>query len=421
MNYYELLEISPSASIEVIRNAYKTLAKKYHPDTYRGDGAFAEEKMKLLNEAVSVLEDEDKRSEYNKINGINPLSKSGYSEYGRSNMINVDENGEPIFFSYDIDDSDDYDKPDGDNSFMDVIDEFIKNSREEQAPAPKTRPKKKQPKKSESETIPDDVIENIVADISKANAKKFGNGEIGFNYVPPADPVNTTYSAVLPDDAEEEEEDEDISGEPVIKVKSYADRIKIYYIVLICFVLAIIFLFVMISRKTDFGAIRDLFSSFSGGQDNTTEKQPGEEKAGVSETEDIDDHPPINPLENTTEDTPEETSEEPTTDELAGLLPEPTTVQPATEPPATTEEPTEAPTEELTEEPTEEAPAEETTEEPAGETTEEVTEEPTEETTEESAEAPTEEATEETTEAPTEPEAETQPIPEYEEPPSGDE
>jgi len=53
MNYYDLLEISPSASVEVIRNAYKTLAKKYHPDTYRGDTSFAEEKMKLLNEAIS--------------------------------------------------------------------------------------------------------------------------------------------------------------------------------------------------------------------------------------------------------------------------------------------------------------------------------------------------------------------------------
>ena len=97
MNYYELLEISSSASVEVVRNAYKTLAKKYHPDTYGGDASFAEEKMKLLNEAVSVLEDEGKRSEYDRINGINSMPRAGY---GKDSMIDVDENGEPIFFSY---------------------------------------------------------------------------------------------------------------------------------------------------------------------------------------------------------------------------------------------------------------------------------------------------------------------------------
>ena len=70
MNYYELLEVSPSASVEVIKNAYKTLAKKYHPDTYGGDKTFAEEKMKALNEAMSILESEEKRREYNLVNGL---------------------------------------------------------------------------------------------------------------------------------------------------------------------------------------------------------------------------------------------------------------------------------------------------------------------------------------------------------------
>lgn len=45
---------SPSvscASPEVIKMAYKALVIKYHPDTYQGGKAFAEEKMKQLNEA----------------------------------------------------------------------------------------------------------------------------------------------------------------------------------------------------------------------------------------------------------------------------------------------------------------------------------------------------------------------------------
>ena len=39
-------------------------AKKYHPDVYIGDKSFAEEKMKAINEAYSVLSDSDKRSAY---------------------------------------------------------------------------------------------------------------------------------------------------------------------------------------------------------------------------------------------------------------------------------------------------------------------------------------------------------------------
>lgn len=70
MNYYELLEVAPNASTEVIKNAYKTLAKKFHPDTYSGDRTFAEEKMKLLNEAIAVLGNEENRKIYNEENNI---------------------------------------------------------------------------------------------------------------------------------------------------------------------------------------------------------------------------------------------------------------------------------------------------------------------------------------------------------------
>ena len=64
MNYYELLQVREDASDEVITMAYKALAKKYHPDTYEGDKAFAEMKMKEINAAYSVLSDATKRAEY---------------------------------------------------------------------------------------------------------------------------------------------------------------------------------------------------------------------------------------------------------------------------------------------------------------------------------------------------------------------
>ena len=61
-NYYEILEVDRNASKEIIEKAYKTLAKKYHPDVQEQNlKNIAEEKMKLINEAYSVLSDEIKK------------------------------------------------------------------------------------------------------------------------------------------------------------------------------------------------------------------------------------------------------------------------------------------------------------------------------------------------------------------------
>ena len=64
MNYYELLQVREDASDEVIKMAYKALAKKYHPDTFDGQKTFAEEQMKKINVAYEVLSDSIKRHEY---------------------------------------------------------------------------------------------------------------------------------------------------------------------------------------------------------------------------------------------------------------------------------------------------------------------------------------------------------------------
>lgn len=64
-NLYELLEVSEKASQEIIEKAYKTLAKKWHPDLQGGPNkALAEEKMKKINNAYNILSDENKRKEY---------------------------------------------------------------------------------------------------------------------------------------------------------------------------------------------------------------------------------------------------------------------------------------------------------------------------------------------------------------------
>lgn len=55
-NYYKILEVDFNASPEVIEKAYKTLAKKYHPDLQEeNQKVIAGEKLKEINEAYEVL------------------------------------------------------------------------------------------------------------------------------------------------------------------------------------------------------------------------------------------------------------------------------------------------------------------------------------------------------------------------------
>ena len=62
-NYYEILGVSREADFGTIKQAYRKLARQYHPDLNPGDRV-AEEKFKLLGEAYEILSDTDKRAQY---------------------------------------------------------------------------------------------------------------------------------------------------------------------------------------------------------------------------------------------------------------------------------------------------------------------------------------------------------------------
>ena len=58
---YQILGISPSATDEEVKEAYRTLARKYHPDNYSADNPLADlatEKMQEVNEAYEAIKNE---------------------------------------------------------------------------------------------------------------------------------------------------------------------------------------------------------------------------------------------------------------------------------------------------------------------------------------------------------------------------
>ena len=80
-NPYEVLGVSPSATNEEVRDAYRALAKKYHPDNYVDSplADMAEEKMKEINSAY----DQILRQRIDEKNGkTHQNSDTGRTNYG---------------------------------------------------------------------------------------------------------------------------------------------------------------------------------------------------------------------------------------------------------------------------------------------------------------------------------------------------
>lgn len=74
-DYYQTLGVSRTANEKELKQAFRKLAKKYHPDANRDDPN-AEARFKEINEAYEVLSDKEKRSMYDRFGTVNPQQQA---------------------------------------------------------------------------------------------------------------------------------------------------------------------------------------------------------------------------------------------------------------------------------------------------------------------------------------------------------
>jgi curved DNA-binding protein CbpA len=64
INYYQVLQVQEGSDRDEIRNSFRKLVKKYHPDKTKINGISSEDKIKLLIKAYKTLTDSEKRIHY---------------------------------------------------------------------------------------------------------------------------------------------------------------------------------------------------------------------------------------------------------------------------------------------------------------------------------------------------------------------
>src|SRR5690606_24438024 len=93
-DYYDVLGVNRNANADELKKAYRTLAKKYHPDQNPGDKD-AEQRFKELNEAYDALKDEQSGAAYDQCGhaafagGMGGFGRGGQGGSGGASMSDI--------------------------------------------------------------------------------------------------------------------------------------------------------------------------------------------------------------------------------------------------------------------------------------------------------------------------------------------
>lgn len=153
-DYYQVLGVNPNAAQKEIKSAYRTLARKYHPDVNPGN-KLSESKFKEIGEAYSILVDENKRKQYDLLRGIKkePKKESNDTQQARKQASNAyTETKNPSKSDQETE------KKSFNDVFSDILGGIFKKTNETNT-TPKTA-------KQKDQTVPPQKGDDITADIS---------------------------------------------------------------------------------------------------------------------------------------------------------------------------------------------------------------------------------------------------------------
>jgi len=100
-DYYQILQVHPSAEQEIISAAYRKLADKYHPDHNPDKQQWANEKFKEINEAYEILGDIEKRKYYDS-DYLQRMSKGNIDDFNNYSSMQAKSNAERPIETYSV-------------------------------------------------------------------------------------------------------------------------------------------------------------------------------------------------------------------------------------------------------------------------------------------------------------------------------
>lgn len=166
-NFYEILGIARDATPEQVKQAFRQLARQYHPDLNPSNKQ-AEEKFKIVNEAYEVLSDPAKRSQYDQFGKFwqqrgfqSPGSKSAANR-GRGNGSSNRSMDDADFANF--------------NDFNSFVDQLL-NRRDVPSPTPTGVRESYRPGTSRTAyTMPRNATKNVEARLSVPLEKAYSGG-----------------------------------------------------------------------------------------------------------------------------------------------------------------------------------------------------------------------------------------------------